>query len=225
MMWVDVLLGAVFIISTISGYIKGFVKTLFSIASYIMAYLFSQWYYRELAEWIRVNTKLNERIESFINIQYSGEISALGTEKVVEGSYGSQIWGIIEKHTIGNVELQKFAQQSIENAKLEIVESVANFLLNIFCILVIFFAVRILILIVGNLINKIFELPILGRLNRITGGLLGALRGVLYIAIIVTIFFLIATYFPDGVIAIALERSKLVQIFLEDIVLKLISLN
>ncbi|MCD5413582.1 MAG: CvpA family protein [Clostridiales bacterium] len=225
MMWVDVLLGAVFIISTISGYIKGFVKTLFSIASYIMAYLFSQWYYRELAEWIRVNTKLNERIESFINIQYSGEISALGTEKVVEGSYGSQIWGIIEKHTIGNVELQKFAQQSIENAKLEIVESVANFLLNIFCILIIFFAVRILILIVGNLINKIFELPILGRLNRITGGLLGALRGVLYIAIIVTIFFLIATYFPDGVIAIALERSKLVQIFLEDIVLKLISLN
>lgn len=225
MMWVDVLLGAVFIISTISGYIKGFVKTLFSIASYIMAYLFSQWYYRELAEWIRVNTKLNERIESFINIQYSGEISALGTEKVVEGSYGSQIWGIIEKHTIGNVELQKFAQQSIENAKLEIVESVANFLLNIFCILVIFFAVRILILIVGNLINKIFELPILGGLNRITGGLLGALRGVLYIAIIVTIFFLIATYFPDGVIAIALERSKLVQIFLEDIVLKLISLN
>ena len=224
-MWVDVLLGAVFIISTISGYIKGFVKTLFSIASYIMAYLFSQWYYRELAEWIRVNTKLNERIESFINIQYSGEISALGTEKVVEGSYGSQIWGIIEKHTIGNVELQKFAQQSIENAKLEIVESVANFLLNIFCILIIFFAVRILILIVGNLINKIFELPILGRLNRITGGLLGALRGVLYIAIIVTIFFLIATYFPDGVIAIALERSKLVQIFLEDIVLKLISLN
>jgi len=225
MFWVDALLGVVFILSTISGYLKGFIKTLFSLGSYVVAYIITRRYYQVLSEWVRVNTKLNERIEAFINNEYSNEIHIQGKETAVEGNYGSQMWEIVETHIMRNAELQEYAKQSIETAKLEIIEDIVIFLLNILSMLFLFFTIRITIMIVASLINKIFELPILGRINRIAGGLLGAFRGIVFVAVIVTVLFLIAISSPEGVVALALEKSRVVPILIEYILLNLVSVK
>ncbi|MGV8145375.1 MAG: CvpA family protein [Alkaliphilus sp.] len=226
MIWIDVLLGIVFIISTVSGYLKGFIKTLFSLGSYVVAYIITRRYYESLAEWVRVNTRLNERIEGFVSYKYSDEIEMQVNETALEGSYGSQIWGIIENNILGSsMELQEYAKKSIESAKHEIIESVVTFLLEIICILVLFLVVRFLIMIATNLINKIFELPILGGINKIAGGALGALRGIIFVAAIVIVLFLIAIYFPEGAVAIGLEKSRLVTMLIEDVFLNLFRLN
>ncbi|MBN4074818.1 CvpA family protein [bacterium AH-315-E09] len=225
MFWVDVLLGVVFLLSTISGYLKGFIKTLFSLGSYVVAYIITRRYYQVLAEWVRVNTKLNERIEALISKEYSNEIDIQGKETAVEANYGSQMWEIVETHIMRNTELQEYAKQSIETVKLEIIENIVTFLLNMLCMLVLFFTIRIVIMIIASLINKIFELPILGGINRIAGGVLGAFRGIVFVTVIVMILFLVAIYSPEGAVSLALEKSRVVPILIEDILLNLFSIK
>ena len=228
MAWLDLLIIVLIVLSVIIGYKRGLILTLFSIGSYIVAFIFSRRYYANLTNWIKnqffITNKLNDLIGSHVQLK----IPETNIVPPVEG-HAQGIANFINQDTIkmpefiqnllvNNLEVQTIAQQTVEGIRNQIIDTIATLFLNVISMVVLFFLIKWTITILGLAINKVFELPVLGAFNQMLGGVLGGIRGIFLIIIMLFILIPISISSPQGIISISIEESYLVQFFLNNLV-------
>lgn len=230
MAWLDLLIIVLFVLSIAIGYKRGFIITLFSIGSYVVAFILSRMYYAELSQWIKETFSFSERINEFIagyiELNLPDTVEGVATEGIDSNQMASlfsqesfKMPSFIQNYLINELEVQTFAQQTLDGIKNQIVDTLGTLFLNIISMIILFFLIRWTIVIIGMIINKIFELPILGAFNQVLGAVLGGIRGVFIIIITLFIFIPISMSRPDGLISISIEESYLVQFFLNYVVI------
>ncbi|MBP5426381.1 MAG: CvpA family protein [Clostridiales bacterium] len=189
----DVLVVGIVLISIVSGYRKGFIKAVFRIFSKIASLVLAIKFYKPLAHIIANRAFFSEftaRISSKITRMLSGASIASDDDLAGEILDSMHIPNTIKESVITDL---PYDVNSMD--KSQIIEVIASKLgtamLYIFCVVAIFLVTRLVFLIMRNILDKIFYLPLLKQLNKVAGLLFGSVEGFLAAYIVMSIAALI----------------------------------
>lgn len=209
MKWFDLLILLILGLSSLSGYKRGFILTLFSLGSYIIAFITAKTYYPLLAQWIRKSPHIFEGVQGFVGKNIKLHLPEI-MESNVEGF--SKLPNLLENYLYREISLETYANQTIEAVKGHVVDVLATFFINIISMIILFIAVRTLILLIGHVVNQIFELPVLHTVNSLGGGVAGFIRGFIFVVVAIMIMTSIAMMNLEGVMAKGMQESTLLPI-------------
>lgn len=220
MNWLLILLLVVTILSVIAGYCRGFVRTAISMVFMILVLVLSGWLSPYIGKALEEHTPIAEGIhDACRNMvaetlkEQSGSMAADGEVEQQEllnmlGLPAELLGGILSTGQIqaGQEEaVQVFAEQTAD-----VLTSLA---VDAIVFLVSFAAAWIVVCIVRRVADIFTELPVLGFVNRVCGGVLGMIRALFWI----WIFFLVLTVFSGtewGTFCLQAVREDSVLLFL-----------
>lgn len=209
MKWVDLLIILIWGLSSISGYKRGFILTAFSLASYLIAFIVAKTYYPLVAEWIKKTPVIFEGIRGFVGKNIQPHLSEIiGTKK--EGFI--RLPDLLKGYLYKELPLETYAHQTIDVVKEYALDLVASFFINIISMIVLFILVRTIIILIGHLVNGIFELPLLSTVNSLGGGIIGFLRGFVFVTLAILIMTPLAMANLEGAMAKGMQESRLLPI-------------
>ncbi|MCC5909542.1 MAG: CvpA family protein [Clostridiaceae bacterium] len=210
MTWIDMLFIILLGFSSMIGYKKGFILTLFSLGSYVVAAFFTRLYYTELSHWLQNQAFFSSRIRYFAGNAFDLNMP---TATGVTEEINSKLPTFLQQHLVNKMDLEVYAEQTMETVKYHIEGILTTFFINVVSIVLLFFVIRIIILLIGHLVNGVFQLPVLNTFNNIGGVVLGVVRGIMMILIILLIMIPISIASPEGMVSGALEASIILPLF------------
>lgn len=199
MSWLDLLIIFVFVFSILSGLRKGLILSLAALFSFVISFTVANRYYKKLGEYLISNTMILDKIKSFIPVGMEGNMSnSIGVENLPSGAeaYITQLF-------MGQ-------ESSLAN---ELMNVVTKGIVHIVSFLLIFIIIRIVLSMFIRGIHSIFKLPVLNFLNKIGGGLIGIIRGVISNVVIVSILYTIALLGIKGDLINEINNSILASYF------------
>lgn len=198
MNWLLILLLVVTILSVIAGYYRGFVRTAISMVFMILVLILSGWLSPYIGKALEEHTPVAEGIhDACRNMvaemleEQSGSISANGEMEQQEllnmlGLPAELLGGVLSTE-----QLQTGQEEAIQVFAEQTADVLTNLAVDAIVFLVSFAAAWIVVCIVRRVADIFTELPVLGFVNRVCGGVLGMIRALFW----VWIFFLVLTVF------------------------------
>lgn len=214
MNWTDWTVIIILIISILTAYKVGFIKTCFDFFSTIISLVMAYKLYPIMSKFLRDSgwfDTLKLSIGTTMNIE----------EKTKELTLSAQ------NSLINNLELPNFLKSAlIENNNTEVynilnvsqIEDyisgyIANICINIISIILVFLVVFMIVKLIAGFLDLASKLPIINSINKIAGSILGLAKGVLIIWIlcmVITFFYSNPALHP---VLLAIQESSIAKIF------------
>lgn len=169
---------------TLHGYIKGFVRVIFSLVSIILTIGLASWlspYVSEILEKTPVYENIQEKCVESIKGKVQNEVG-----QDVENQEPIQIAGIELPKEWQEIITQKAVQATdgvLEQSGIyeEIGKYVAGIIINMIACVLTFIVVLLILRILVNVLDLVAKLPVLNAMNRLGGVLAGAAEGILIV--------------------------------------------
>lgn len=169
---------------TLHGYIKGFVRVIFSLVSIILTIGLASWlspYVSEVLEKTLVYENIQEKCVESIKGKVQNEVG-----QDVENQEPIQIAGIELPKEWQEIITQKAAQATdgvLEQSGIyqEIGNYVAGIIINMIACVLTFIIVLLILRILVNVLDLVAKLPVLSAMNRLGGVVAGAAEGILIV--------------------------------------------
>ncbi|HOO11354.1 MAG TPA: CvpA family protein [Bacillota bacterium] len=199
MNWVDGIILAVLIVSTMKGYLQGFVTTLINTVAFFAAIIAARLYYADLARYLKDNTNFFNKIYALVLDSLKGDSSlfegALSGGRDLPEAFESLI------PPSGAVSAaQGYALAGIAQA-------VSGIIINLLSIILIFIAVRIAFAITAVLLNSLVRLPVLKQFNKLGGIAAGFIKGVVVLMLAFALVIPVTAIFPAEGLLRGIEGS------------------
>lgn len=192
--------------SCFQGYRRGFIKTLFDTLGVIIAFFLSKEFYYLTENFLLNNTKLFVKVHDFFESKLS--------ERLMES---------FEKSMNIPVELKNVLSNIINTGDVAQADTFAVFVDNISIILIrsisfviTFLVIYAILVLISNLINVIFKLPLLNLTNRLFGAGTGLIKSVIVMYIIFALSSPLIGFLQDSEIAQAVLDSESSKIFYDN---------
>lgn len=218
----DGILILIFVSFILVGRKKGFIKTVLSLVVTVVSILIAREYSPAVAQWVNDNFVHEMGVKWLTNL-ISDNISS-GAQAIAE-MIPKAISEAVASFTDTSVEalLSGVATDAQIAAAAEKIYVAAEnaFILSVVSAIVflVIFAISSAILSIGvSLINAIAKLPVLKGLNKLLGGVLGAIKGAIGLSVICPLLSTVARLFADSPLQVAVDGSQIIQF-----VMKLIS--
>lgn len=211
---VDFILLAIVILFAISGFKKGFVKTIISglknVAAFIVAFNFSS----RLGSWLkeqffmeRAREAIKQKVAEFI-----GDKSATNSDiSNLLNSEHSGFLSFIEKMGVDTDTVVNIAASQegdvIDRVSEYIAEPCVNALSTVLAFVLLFIGTLLVFIIVGAVLNLIVKLPVLKGTNKILGGILGAVIGIFWAFVLTALIRMVVPYFSDNAVISSLAHG------------------
>ncbi len=222
---VDIILLLVFASMLITGIVKGFVKSVLGMIAMAAAFFLAYQFSAVLAPVI-YERFLSERVFDLISknlVDASGATAAAKQASAVitsipefviniAASLGIDTNGITEKINGLDNKSTTIARELTDTVASPIITAVTHAILFALLLALIY----ILLMIIVRLIDKFFKLPFLKTANRLLGGVLGAVKGVILVFLLCVLFEIIAGIGKESVVAQAVDSSKIVSFINEN---------
>ncbi|WIF95846.1 CvpA family protein [Caminicella sporogenes] len=216
MNWVDVFFISIIAIMGLRGLYMGLVLSFFSIASYIFAGIAAKIYYPILTNFILEKTNLITKIQSFI----LGKLKILAVGKdVFKGTEQVNIFKImnfpkaLQDLLLKSDTLQQYNQNVMDNMYNHVSLVITKMIVDLISIVVVFLLVKLLLNIIGFILNSIASLPVINSFNRLGGLIFGILKGIIMVYIIFALITPITVLSYDNSIVESLNNSYLAKYF------------
>ena len=218
MNWMDIVVVAVLIITSIEGYIKGFIMSFIGIASWIIAGVCAMKFYKPTAEYIIANTSIYDKINDVIKDKFTLAAST------PSGELNSDIFSFIKLPKIFESILIPPESSSVGNLIGNTVgEMVSKLMIDIISVILVFLAVKIILYIAAVILDKFAQLPVINLMNRLAGLLFGLLKGGIIISVVLALLVPIISIVPGDALAQTLEASIITEyLYDNNLLLKLI---
>ncbi len=217
---VDILLLLVFAGMVLVGVVKGFVKSVLGMVAIMAAFLLAYQLSPVLAPAV-YDTFLSEKVYETIETklaeapgatQAAGQVSAVLASipdyvKSVAASIGIDTAGITDKVNSLDNSNAAVARELADNVAKPVITAVTQAILFVLLLVVSY----ILLMIVVKLIDKFFKLPVLKTANKILGGALGAVKGIMLVFLLCVIFEIFFGTGNDSFMSGAVESSKIIE--------------
>lgn len=189
MNWICIVIGIIFLICFFVGWAQGFFKVLISVAGLIVSILVATQLAPNISGYLEEHTEIDDKIAVFISEEL--QFSDMGEE----ATRGAQVEIISElplsesmKSTIlDNNNSEMYSALNATGIYDYIAKSVAVVILNAIVFLILVVVCRVFFATLGKAVDGLTKLPILRSIDKIGGGILGAMRGL----IMIWIFFLL----------------------------------
>lgn len=201
---IDVVLVAILVLNIIVGYRKGLVNVVFNICAFLLAIVITVIFYKPVSNMIMDNTQIDEKIrDMIINTNQGGPEIQENNERT---------------------DLQQYIDNMIENtaeeAKTEALDVVANIMasrgIEILTGILLFIAIRIVLVILKFILEGIAEIPIIKQFNEVGGLLYGVIKGVIIIFLLLTLLFFVVSINGNGIISEAIQDSHITKFLYEN---------
>lgn len=219
---IDLALVAVFVLAVIKGRRNGFVKTVLSIIATIIAIVVAKEFCEPIALWIEENLIRNAAMHSITNVinfhiggTIEDAISAIPPYILNAAEYaGVEIESFVSGGIITD-ETSATATGAIYSAIKEVAIIPAAKVVAFFIV----YAIVNAILSIGiSFVNKIFKLPVLKGINRLLGGIIGAVKGVFETYVISAVIGFLSMLIPTHELPEAVEQTVLHSALWESII-------
>lgn len=187
-MVLDIIFLAVIIIFIINGAVRGFAKSIMNIAAVVASFILTNVLSSAISEWIFNSFVRNDLLAKLNTPVTNTEISvntALGNlPSWVSGivSFFCNLFGFDEQRLI-----DCFAGKAV-SSNLNAVQITDNFvkpivtgIFSFFIAIILFVLLMTVFKLIIRLVNKLFDLPVISPINRVLGGVFGAVEGIIII--------------------------------------------
>ncbi len=211
----DGILILIFVSFIIDGRRKGFIKTVLSLIATVVSILISKEYSPSVAQGLN-DGFIHERGVSWLT-------------RLIEDNIGNGAQAVAEMIPKSVAEaVTAFANTSVESllsgvatgeqiaaAAEQIYTAAENaFILTVITAVVflVIFAISNAVLSIGvSVVNKIFKLPVLKGINRLLGGITGAVKGAVGVTVLCAVLMVVSQLFAESPLQAAVDGSKITQ--------------
>ncbi|MBF8982299.1 CvpA family protein [Lutibacter sp. B2] len=191
MNWMDGAIVAICIVFAIKGWANGFIKSVFSIVSFIISGIVTKMYYPVVSSYMLQNEFVISKIQKIIGKKIQMNASQMVS---TEGSVDyTNIFDVLkfpksmQDLLMKSEYLKNYSQNAMEGINNHVANMIANIVIDIISICIVFLIVKIVLSIILTFLNGFTSLPVLKELNSIGGITFGFLKGVIIVFIIFTI--------------------------------------
>lgn len=211
---VDFILLAIIILFTISGFKKGFVKTLISGVKNVVAFIVAFNFSSALGAWLKKQFFMEKAREAI-----KGKVAEfIGTENATNSDVSnllssdhSGFLSFVEKMGVDTDTVVDIAAshetEVIDRVSDYIAEPCVNALSTVIAFIILFVGTLLALLIIGAILNLIVKLPVLKGTNKILGGILGIAIGIFWAFVLTALIRTIVPYFSDNAIISSLTHG------------------
>lgn len=207
----DLIILAILGVCIFIGYKQGLVNVIFKVCAFLVATIVTLILYKPITNLVIYNTQIDEKIESTIIENATKEVNNENNdEESILGQYFSKY--------IENTEAE------IQNSIVEsVAQPIAYNVVSIGVAIVLFIVIRIALILLNFITDKLADLPIIKQFNELGGIVYGALEGILIIYVILAILFFIISVNNNEVLNEAINTSFVTKfMYAHNILLKII---
>lgn len=213
---IDGILILIAVSSIFDGRRKGFVKTFLSLVATAVSILIAYEYSAPLAEWANeafIHSAAVNTIAEALSAQLSN-----GTQALVEAIpdfvvEAAEAGGTAVSDVVSNIGSSIDVTQAAEQIYGGIYGIIVSPVLSVIAFLVLY-AISNAVLSIGiSFINGIFKLPVLKGLNKFLGGIVGAVKGVVAVAVLSFVLVSLADIISPETLGAAVEAATIPNMF------------
>lgn len=197
-MWMDIAILAIFLVSTVLGYIQGFIRTFLHTVGWLLSIILGFAWYPAVADFLKKKTDFYDTMHSNV----ADRLAAAGSDAAGSAQDAVHYSGIPD-----------ILSQAFQAAKDAVADSLAggitNILFNIVAFLIIIAAIKFIFWLLITLFSKRENGGITGWFDGIFGAVFGGLKGIVIVFVLLALLVPVtelssSTYFLDS-----LKDSKL----------------
>lgn len=191
-----IIIGILFGVCVLAGWIQGLFKVLISAAGLIASIVVAVYVAPHVSGYLEKNTQIDEKIAKYI----STELGFSDSEK--EESKGVQVAIInelpisdsLKAGILNNNNSEMYEALDVSGVYNYIAKSIAVLILNACVFLLLILGCRILFFVLGKAANGFTKLPIVRWIDKMGGGCLGVIKGLIFIWIFFLILSITSTF-------------------------------
>ncbi len=224
MNWLLVVVLIILVGNAIIGMRVGFIKTVFSLISLILALVLTLWISPMVKNYMNGNEKFYNGIATKVE-----KLLPFGEEEIVEEEQSEAIEGLsvpksIKEGLLKNNTAESYKDMAINSFKQYVSRYLTGVIINSLSFIVTFIAILIILWVIFMALDLISKLPLLNQVNKTAGLLAGLVHGL----IMVWLFFILlnifgSTVFGQSVLKLVGENEVLSIIYNNNILLKFIT--
>lgn len=195
----DLIVIAIIALSVFIGIKRGFLRSVIGFLSIIISLILAVWTYPVVADVIN-NTEIKATITEAVENSLGEEKSSATEEKKDESGISALPKAALEA-------IEKQTEAITETAIQTTAQTVSTLAVNLISILLVFIVVRLIMFLISTTLGFITKLPVIKSVNRLLGGALGALCGILAVYLILTLITFNTALNSNAVIGKAVKES------------------
>lgn len=215
---IDIILIAVFAFTVAFAIKKGFAKIVLNLAATVLSYIAAYVLGKPAAELLydkAVRGMIEKSLAEKIEKSPAGDVITQ-TKALIE-SLPEGLLKLAEKmgfNTTAAVESVNKANITSSEISIAVTDSVLKpmviVLLTILCSIIIFIVASVIFGFLAKLINKVFKMPLVKNVNRLLGGVVGIIQGIIILLVICSVFYFFGGLF-GGKMAEYIDSSLIVK--------------
>jgi uncharacterized membrane protein required for colicin V production len=189
--WMDVLIVVILMINGIHGWQRGFILTIFSMMSFLIAGLIAKIYHPVLSDYILRNPRififLQEMVGKKVETASAMEGSTIGAEA------NHNIFDVLKlpkglgELLMKSETMQDYSARAMEGVQSYIADVLTRMFIDLISILILFMVVKLVLNLLAHVLHGIASLPILNSVNHLGGLSVGVAKGLLIVFIFLTL--------------------------------------
>ena len=184
MNYIDIGILVIIGLMAVSGYFRGFIKTLFNLVSMIITFAMTYYLYPYVSKFVMNETPLYKTIAEKINGNFDFEQllqGAITKEMQLQAIENLPLPDMFKEILAGNNNPEMFKLLDVNSFTDYISSSLASIVVNIIVFVVLFFVIWIALNILVGVLDLVAKLPGLKQLNELAGAGLGLIFGLLFV--------------------------------------------
>ena len=186
MNWICIVIGLIFLICLIVGWAHGLFKVLLSVAGLIASMMLAMYIAPNVSGYLEEHTAIDDKIATYISkeLQFSNVAEETSRGVQVEVINDLPISDTLKANILNNNNAEMYSALDVTGVYDYIAKSLAVVILNATVFFVLLIVARIFFGTLAKAAKGLAKLPILRSIDKIGGGVLGALQGVIIIWIL-----------------------------------------
>lgn len=192
---VDLIIIAVVLLFIFLGYKKGLTGSLIKLLSFIIAIVVAFVLYKPVANAVIENTVIDDNIRTTLRATLGVEDKTKNTEENVPSTIMDNINKEIENAT--------------DEVKANVIDQTTITIVNIGSGIVIFLAVRVILVIISLFAKILTDLPVIKQVDKLGGLAYGAIEGIVIVYAVLAVISLTSVIWANNAVVTAIAKSSL----------------
>lgn len=192
---VDLIIIAVVLLFIFLGYKKGLTGSLIKLLSFIIAIVVAFVLYKPVANAVIENTVIDDNIRTTLRATLGVEDKTKNTEENVPSTIMDNINKEIENAT--------------DEVKANVIDHTTITIVNIGSGIVIFLAVRVILVIISLFAKILTDLPVIKQVDKLGGLAYGAIEGIVIVYAVLAVISLTSVIWANNAVVTAIAKSSL----------------
>jgi uncharacterized membrane protein required for colicin V production len=183
--WLGIVVAGILLLTAYKGFRRGFIREIVSFFFVFLALAVSWAINPYVNEFFMENTpvyeKIQESCQSFVESQKKQELTSPGTEEQTGFIEGLELPELLQKGLESNNTAEVYTYLAVDSFGEYISEALARMIVNGLSFFVSYLLASVILRLGTWVLNLLAGLPVLKSANKLAGGLVGAVKGVLFV--------------------------------------------